>query len=80
MSLKEQVVWEVEHLPETELQYVADYLAFLKFRARRKRLPAPSLDPGSLAALYAESAEDDRALAEEGMEEYMQALAAEDRQ
>ena len=30
MSLKEQVVWEVEHLPETELQHVADYFAFLK--------------------------------------------------
>jgi len=80
MSLKEQVVWEVEHLPETELQHVADYLAFLKFRARRKRLPSPSLDPGSLAALYAEFAAEDRALAEEGMEEYAQCLAVEDKQ
>lgn len=78
MSLKEQVVWEVERLPETDLRHVADYLAFLKFRARRKRMPVRSADETSLAALYAEFANEDRELAEEGMADYEQTLAAED--
>ncbi len=76
MSLKEQVVQELDRLPEPELKQVADYLAFLKFRARRKKMAAP--DEASLAVLYAEFAEEDRRLAEEGMDEYALALAAED--
>jgi len=76
VSLKEQVVQELDRLPEPELKQVADYLAFLKFRARRKKMAAP--DEASLAVLYAEFAEEDRRLAEEGMDEYALALAAED--
>ncbi len=76
MSLKEQVVQELDRLPEPELKQVADYLAFLKFRARRRRTVAP--DEASLAALYAEFDEEDRRLAEEGMDEYALALADED--
>ena len=78
MSLKEQIVRDVQLLPEAELQHIADYLAFLKFQARRKRVPARLPDTVSLAALYAEFAEEDRALAEEGMVEYAKSLAAED--
>ncbi len=78
MSLKEQIVREVEHLPETELQHVADYLAFLKFRARRRKAPAQLPDAASLATLYAEFADEDQALAEERMADYAQALAVED--
>ena len=55
MSLKEQVAQELDRLPEPELKQVADYLAFLKFRAHRKRTALP--DEASLAALYAEFAE-----------------------
>lgn len=76
MSLKEQVLQELDRLPELELKQVADYLAFLKFRARRTSTTAP--DEASLAALYAELAEEDRRLAEEGMDEYALALADED--
>jgi hypothetical protein len=78
MSLKEQVVREVERLPEAELQHIADYLAFLKFQARRRRVPSRLPDTASLATLYAEFAEEDRVLAEEGMAEYVHSLAAED--
>jgi hypothetical protein len=78
MSLKERVVREVEHLPEAELQYVADYLDFLKYQAYRKRVPARVSESSSLAALYAEFADEDRALADEGIEEYVLSLAAED--
>lgn len=80
MTLKEQVVREVERLPEEELQHIAHYLAFLKFQARRKRVPLRLPETASLAALYREFAEEDRALAEEGMTEYVVSLAAEDTQ
>ena len=35
MLIKERVIREVETLSETDLQQVADYLTFLKFRIRR---------------------------------------------
>lgn len=78
MSLREQVAQELDRLPEPELRQVADYLAFLKFRARRRRIPVTPPDDAALAALYAECAEEDRRMAEEGIDEYAQALAAED--
>lgn len=57
---------------------VADYLAFLKFRAHGHS--ADELNETQLAALYAEAAEDDRALAAEGMAEYSVGLQKEDAQ
>ena len=75
MSLKEVVLEEIDHLNEAGLQQVADYLAFLRFRSRLR----PSLpDEATLAALYAEFAEDDRELAEAGMDEYAALLTVED--
>jgi hypothetical protein len=67
-SVKEQVTEALNSLSEAELQQVADYVAFLRFRARVA--PPPAIDATQLAALYAEFADEDRALAEEGMEEY----------
>jgi hypothetical protein len=67
MSIKEQVAQELDSLSESELKQVADYVAFLKFQARVK--PLSELDEKQLAALYAESADEDRGLAEEGMQD-----------
>jgi outer membrane protein assembly factor BamD (BamD/ComL family) len=75
MSVKEQVVEEIKMLSEAELEEVARYLAFLKFRARQA---TPTFDETQLAALYAEFADDDCALAEEGIEDYVEGLVAED--
>lgn len=75
MSIKEQVVEELKSLSETELKEVAEYLAFLKFRSRRA---APALDEAQLAALYAEFADEDRNLAEEGIADYAEGLLEED--
>lgn len=74
MSLKEFVAHEVETLGETELQALAEYVSFLKFRART------SLDEARLASLYSEFEGEDRELAEAGMEDYTPALSQEDRQ
>lgn len=76
MTIKEYVTQVLESLSEDELQQVADYLAFLKFRARVCGKPHP--DPTRIGALYAQFAEEDHALAEEGIADYGAALTAED--
>lgn len=75
MSTKEQVLEEIEALSEAEVEEVAEYLAFLKYRSRVK---SQDVDESRLGALYAEFAEGDRRLAEEGMTDYAEGLAKED--
>jgi hypothetical protein len=76
MSIKDQVTHELDKLSEAELIQVAEYVAFLKFQARVKRIH--SIDETQLEALYKEFAEEDRRLAEEGMSDYSKGLAKED--
>lgn len=76
MITKEQIVQTVHSLSQTELEELAQYLAFIKYQSRIRTIP--SLDENQLAALYAESAEEDRELAEEGISDYVVALAQED--
>jgi len=76
MSLKEYVVHELDRLDDEKLKQVADYLAFLRYQSRPKM---PDIDESLLAALYAEFGEEDRELAEEGVDDYVHQLAAEDK-
>jgi hypothetical protein len=76
MSIKEQVTQELDNLSEAELKEIAEYVTFLKFRARIKATPA--LAETQLAALYTEFADEDRKLAEEGMSDYAKGLIKED--
>ena len=76
MSIKEHVIHGLDTLSEDELTQVAEFVAFLKFRARLQ--PMPELDETQLATLYAACAEEDRVLAEEGMAEYTHGLCQED--
>ena len=76
MSVKEQVARALDSLSEAELKQVAEYVAFLKFRAQVNRMP--SLDEAQLAALYSEFTDEDRLLAEEGMSDYAKGLVKED--
>ena len=69
MSLKELVASEVETLGENDLRALAEYLSFLKFRARASQSDA------DVAALYAEFEREDRELASAGLEDYANALA-----
>jgi hypothetical protein len=78
LSVKEQVTQALDGLSESELQQVAEFVEFLKFRARIAR--APATNPVELARLYAEGAEEDRQLAEDGIADYRDLLQAEDRQ
>ena len=75
MSTKEQILEDIETLSEAEIKEVAEYVAFLKYRSRNKPL---AVDESRLAALYAEFAEEDRNLAEEGLADYAEGLVKED--
>jgi len=76
MSPKEVVTQSLEGLSETELQQVVEYVRFLRFRGRARSVPP--LDDAQIAALYSEAAEEDRAMAEEGMTAYHAGLSDED--
>ncbi|HEX5708743.1 MAG TPA: hypothetical protein VFX96_15700 [Pyrinomonadaceae bacterium] len=75
MTTKERVIEEINGLSEEEVREVAEYLALLKLRARGA---PPVSDEAQLAALYAEFADEDRRLAEAGMNDYAKGLAEED--
>jgi ABC-type phosphate transport system auxiliary subunit len=76
ISTKEQVVTGLAELNDAQLQTVAEFLEFLKFRERRKF--ETQLDDSRLEALYAEFADEDRELAEAGLAEYAANLERED--
>ncbi|MDZ7957413.1 MAG: hypothetical protein RMY34_05835 [Aulosira sp. DedQUE10] len=67
----------LDQLTSEQLQQVADFIAFLKFRDKRRRIV---LDPAQLASLATEFAHEDRTLAEAGMGDYAAMLAQEDQQ
>ena len=66
---------DIDQLTHEQLQQVADFIAFLKFRDKRRRVV---LEPSQLAALATEFAEEDRTLAEAGMSDYSAILTQED--
>ena len=76
ISTREKVVTSLSDLTEAQLRRVAEYLEFLKFRERRKN--DSQLDDAELEALYAEFADEDRELAENGLTEYAANLERED--
>jgi hypothetical protein len=61
-------------LPDSEKRKVASEIIRRAFALDRK----VELDEVSLAALYAEFADEDRGLAEDGLEDYRQSLTTED--
>ncbi|WP_225889380.1 hypothetical protein [Halomicronema hongdechloris] len=62
-------------ITSAQLAEVADFIAFLRFRDRRRHI---TLDPAQLSALATEFAEEDHSLAEAGMDDYSAMLAQED--
>ena len=75
MSTSTQELLEAFYLlPDSEKREVASEIIRRAFAPDRK----VELDEASLATLYAEFAAEDRDLAEDGLEDYRQSLAAED--
>jgi hypothetical protein len=67
---------DLDGLTHKQLQQVADFIAFLKFRNQRHHQAISN--PKQMGALFAEFAEEDRALAEAGMGDYAVMLQQED--
>ena len=78
MSIKTHVLQTLDDLNEADLARVAEFLDFLKFRNRFHVASIPN--EVQVAEMYAEFAEEDRALAEEGMPDYIAGLGQEDLQ
>ncbi len=76
MSVRE-LVQELEQLNDDELQEVATYVAFLKFRTWQTK-QAIETETDHLASLYAQFRGEDEADAEEGLQDYLTLLQAED--
>lgn len=77
MNARQEVLATLETLDESEIEEVAHFVKFLKFR-RRVQPSTKYLSDNQLAELYAEAAQEDRALAEAGMADYQAALLKED--
>jgi len=75
LATSESLKQDIEKLTDEQLQQVAEFIAFLQFQEKRKRI---ILDPVLLAPLATEFADEDRALAESGMGDYADMLAQED--
>jgi hypothetical protein len=75
-ALKEIIVHEVEDLKDCDLKQVADFISFLKYRIFTE--PFTHWDESQIAELYSESAEEDRLLAESGLDDYSRRLKMED--
>jgi hypothetical protein len=67
---------DLDRLSHNQLQQVADFIAFLKFRSQHH--PRIVIDPTHLADLFTEFADEDRVLAEAGMNDYAVMLQQED--
>ncbi|CAN5762536.1 hypothetical protein BH20ACI4_BH20ACI4_13380 [soil metagenome] len=76
ISTKEKVVTTLEELNDRQLQTVAEFVEFLKFRERRNS--EPHFDDAELEALYAGFADEDRQFAEVGLTEYAANLEREE--
>ncbi|MEM7757426.1 MAG: hypothetical protein AAF298_04750 [Cyanobacteria bacterium P01_A01_bin.40] len=73
----EHLTKQIKELNDKQLKQVSEFIDFLKFKDRFANL---KIDDTETAQLYQEFAEEDRQLAELGMDEYAEALSAEDSQ
>ncbi|MEH2037540.1 MULTISPECIES: hypothetical protein [unclassified Nostoc] len=75
VALKDFLGQELDKLNEEQLKQVSDFIAFLKFRSKNISW---QIDKNQIAALYTEFAQEDRQLAEAGLDEYAELLTQED--
>ncbi len=66
---------DIDQLTREQLQQVADFITFLKFRAQRRRIV---LNPAQLSILANEFSDEDRAFAELGIGDCVNMLHQED--
>lgn len=76
VPLKNFITQELQSFNEEQLKQVADFIAFLKFKSRV--VSRWTIDENQIAAIYREFGDEDRKLAEEGIDEYADMLKQED--
>ena len=74
---QEHLTKQIEELNDEQLKQVSEFIDFLRFKDRFADL---KIDETEMAQVYQEFAEEDRQLAELGMDEYAAALSVEDSQ
>jgi len=72
---KEKLKQEIEQFNDEQLQQIAEFIEFIKFRSRFHQ---KIVDVHQFASLYQEFAQEDRELAEEGIADYIKELQKED--
>lgn len=72
---KEHLTQQLDNLNREQLKQVSNFIAFLKFQDRATNL---NVNEEQIKKLYQEFAEEDRQLAEIGMDEYAELLSQED--
>ena len=77
VKVKNHIIDEIGSLEDEQITELEKYIAFLKFRAHTKSPVIP--DRKQMAAMYRSFAEEDKSLAEEGVEDYAQYLSQEDK-
>lgn len=77
LTVQEQIVEEIATLSEVELIAVVEYIEFLKSRPVAYQ---PNMTYEEMKTLYAEFGEEDRAMAEEGMSEYLKGIELEEKE
>jgi hypothetical protein len=76
MTLKEVLLQELNDLQEKDIEKVVEYVKFLK--VKHIFMPIKKADEKDYASLYAEFANEDRELAEEGISDFNASLTRED--
>ena len=74
---QEHLTKQIKELNDRQLKQVSEFIDFLKFQDRFADLKT---DETEIAQIYQEFAEEDRQLAELGVDEYAEALSIEDSQ
>lgn len=72
---KEKLQQEIEQFNDEQLQQIAKFIEFIKFRSRFHQ---KAVTLHKFATLYQEFAQEDQQLAEEGMSDYIGQLQKED--
>lgn len=75
MTTKEKINQQLEQLSEEQIDQVSEFIAFLKFR---EKFINHIINTERISQLYQEFAEEDRQLAEQGINEYAELLKQED--
>ncbi len=75
LTMQEQIAEEIATLNDIELQAVIEYIEFLKHRPVAYQ---PDMTDEEMKALYAEFAEEDRQMAEEGVSYSLKGIESEE--